>query len=138
MIRIIDIAHYGRWFPYDGRSLPLWWFDTRTEKTVDIDEVCEMYGCKDVNDIDINICKRDGVIPYFRLDIPKLEMEYAKKYLPGEIKKMMEMDARSMDYDFGRIIEKYGLISDWYKYELKVLSDLARKWCEKNYIPFKS
>ena len=81
---------------------------------------------KDTNDIDTDICKEDGVIPYFCLDIPKSEMTYAKEFLPGEVKRMVEMDTRSMDYDFGRIIEKYGLIGHWYNYELKVLVDFAR------------
>lgn len=138
MIRIADIAHYGRWFPYEGGSLPLWWFDVRTEKTVPIEEVHEMCGYNDINDIDADMCKEDGIIPYFRLDIPKLEMEYAKEFLPWEVKRMMEMDTRSMDYDFGRVIEKYGLESHWYNYELQALSDLARQWCGKNHIPFKA
>ena len=42
MVRIQDIAHYGRWFP-DERDYALWWFDREKEKMIDADELCKLF-----------------------------------------------------------------------------------------------
>ena len=44
MVRIQDIAHYGRWFP-DERDYTLWWFDREKEKMIDADELCKLFNC---------------------------------------------------------------------------------------------
>ena len=43
MVRIQDIAHYGRWFP-DERDYTLWWFDREKEKMIDADELSKLFN----------------------------------------------------------------------------------------------
>ena len=56
MVRIQDIAHYGRWFP-DERDYTLWWFDREKEKMIDADELCKLFNC-DVHSLNSILCDK--------------------------------------------------------------------------------
>ncbi len=137
VIKIHNIAHYGRWFPYEKRTYPLWWFDSRFGKMIGADELCCLYGCSDPCELDAAECEYGGYISCFRVDIPELEIEYAGKYLSqAEQKSLLSLDRRSMDRLFRRIIEENGLTRHWYDYELAALSAAAEAWCVSNHIPY--
>ena len=66
MVRIQDIAHYGRWFP-DERDYALWWFDREKEKMIDADELCKLFNC-DVHSLNSILCDNsDFYIAFFAL-----------------------------------------------------------------------
>ena len=132
-MNIIDIAHYGRWYPYYEYAYPIWWFDKEKGEMLSIDDLCSIYGCKDVDELDFNECESSGFVACFRLDIPSLEREYAKVYIPKHDREpLLKKDNKAMDYEFGRVIEVNGLTRHWYEYELKALISAARKWCKEN------
>lgn len=131
----IEIAHYGRWFPYNNYKYPFWWFDQKYKRAVHIDTLCGIMGYKSADEINIDECRMAGYVPWFCLDIPALERKYASIYFPRqESKRLLEMDDRAMDFDFGRVIEELGLNKHWYEYELKALLSAAEAWCQENRI----
>lgn len=104
MVRIQDIAHYGRWFP-DERDYTLWWFDREKEKMIDADELCKLFNC-DVHSLNSILCDNsDFYIACFCVDIPALELEYACKYLDKRLTKdLKEMDSKNRYREFQKII----------------------------------
>ena len=137
MVRIQDIAHYGRWFP-DERDYTLWWFDREKEKMIDADKLCKFFNC-DVHSLDSILCENsDFYIACFRVDIPALELEYTCKYLgKRRAKNLREMDSKNRYREFQTIIERENLVGHWYEYELKHLCGAAEQWCRTNHIPYR-
>ena len=132
MVQIQQIAHYGRWYPYDGRIFPYWWYDTFSGRVINIDDVCMDMGYTDSRDVDVVSCMYEVKIPFFQVNIPELELKYAEEFMRTKVSDMMRMSTKEMDYTFGKYIDEYNLITHWYRYELDVLSKEARKWCNDN------
>ena len=76
-----ELAHYGRWFPDEGHSSPLWWFDARRGEMLPVEAVCRACGCERAEDLDVEACKAVDIIPCFQVDIPALERKYARVYI---------------------------------------------------------
>ena len=131
----VEIAHCGRWFPYNGYRHPFWWFDRKYKRAMHIDALCETMGYKSADGINVDECRMAGYIPWFCLDIPALERDYALTFFPKqESIRLLAMDDRTMDYDFGRVIEKLGMVGHWYAYELEALLSAAEAWRRENRI----
>lgn len=137
MMQMHEIAHYGRWYPFDGRILPYWWYDKFSEQAINIDELCLYMKYSNVNEIDVEDCLCAGKVPFFRVNIPELELKYAKVFMPEEVKIMMQLNMKEMDVYFCKCIEERNSIAHWYRYELDVLTVEARKWCRDNSIPYR-
>ena len=72
----IEIAHYGRWFPYNDYKYPFWWFDQKYKRAVHIDTLCGIMGYKSADEINIDECRMAGYVPWFCLDVYKRQVEY--------------------------------------------------------------
>lgn len=136
MLQLHEIAHYGRWFPYDGRILPYWWYDTFSDQVINIDDMSLNMNFSNVCEIDVGYCICEGKIPFFRVNIPELELKYANEFMRDKVPDMMRVNMEKMDYDFRKYIDENNLIAHWYKYELGVLLVEARKWCYDNNVPY--
>lgn len=139
MIRIQDIAHYGRWFPYYKRDYDLWWFDRSTNQVIRAEELSELLDC-DIHALkNVTASNRDNeYVALFRVDVPALELEYAHAFLPkAEVKRLASMPPKDMDYEFQVIIEHNALIQHWYNYEMDRLTSVAKQWCKQNHIIYK-
>lgn len=137
MMKMHEIAHYGRWFPFENRIFPYWWYDKISEKVINIDELCSYMKYNGVNEIDVDDCLYAGKIPFFRVNIPELEFKYAKVFMSEQVRKMVKLNMEEMDVFFRKCIEEKNLTAHWYRYELNVLTAEARKWCHDNGIPYR-
>lgn len=135
MMQMHEIAHYGRWFPFEGRILPYWWYDKYSERVISIDELCLYMKYSRVSEINVEDCLYAGKVPFFRVNIPELELKYAKVFMPEKVKIMMQLNMEEMDVFFRKCIEERNSTAHWYRYELDVLTVEARKWCHDNSIP---
>lgn len=138
VVNIKDIAHYGRWFPFYKRDYDLWWFDKEKCQMIDAEKMGITFDC-DVHSLHNVISQCDGnYVACFRVDIPALEMEYARIYLSKEeADYLFKLSPKDMDREFQRIIEQEALVRHWYRYELARLSVAAEQWCKDNHIHYK-
>ena len=136
MMKMHEIAHYGRWFPFENRIFPYWWYDKISEKVINIDELCSYMKYNGVNEIDVEDCLYAGKIPFFRVNIPELEFKYAKVFMPEQVRKMVKLNMEERDVFFRKCVEEKNLTAHWYRYELNALTVEARKWCHDNGIPY--
>ena len=128
-----ELAHYGRWFPDEGHSSPLWWFDARRGEMLPVEAVCRACGCERAEDLDVEACKAVDIIPCFQVDVPALERKYACAYIfEPQRTALLRLGDRALDREFGRVIEANGLARHWYAYELRALTEAAQCWQWEN------
>lgn len=139
MVNLTDIAHYGRWFPYYKRDYDLWWFDKENCKMIDAERMGIVFNC-DVHSLRHVISQYgENYVACFRVDIPALEMEYARNYLSKEATNyLFRLSPKDMDREFQSIIEHEALVGHWYRYELAHLNSAAEQWCKDNHIQYKA
>ena len=51
-IKLVDMAHYGRYFSYDERKYPIWWYDRNTESPIFFEDLLRKCSIDDASKID--------------------------------------------------------------------------------------
>lgn len=136
-MKLVDLAHYGRYYSYDKRRYPLWWYDCNSDKAIFIDDILKMTGIADAEVLDRALLKRNGFIPFFQFDILTLEMKYAsERFNVKDYNVLKKLAGEEYDRAFMIALDSKQLLSDWYFYELDALIKSAIVWADKNRIHY--
>lgn len=131
------MAHYGRYFSYDERKYPIWWYDYKAESRIFVEDLLRKCNIDDASKIDYEALKCEGFIPFFQLDILSLELEYADfKFDANENKILQSLGKEEFYYSFMRTIDLKRMRKDWYFNELNALSKEAENWAKENGISY--
>lgn len=118
----------------DYSSLPdvsptVWWLDCTDYSLISQNEVMTRYGYATHSQI-----YDSGVfIPFVRVDIVALEMEYLQKFFPQYMKMI---DKANADVEFKCLIERQHSVQHWSVFERQALRMAIILWCQNNRIPY--
>lgn len=79
------------------------------------------------------ILESENYIPFVRVDIHALKLEYINQYFPKEA---LILDEGNLDVSFAKMIEKLNSVSHWYFYERYALQKAVTQWCKENRIAY--
>ena len=112
-----------------GVTPTIWWLDSTDYSLINQEEVMARYDYTS----HAQIYDSELFIPFVRVDIIALELEYLQIFFPRHRKMVGKTNT---DVEFKRLIESQHSIQHWRAFEEKALKDAIVLWCQENRIPY--
>ena len=121
---------YARYYSHLAPQMQTtWWFSKIDYSLFSQQDLIRNYGYTSSEQIH----ESENYLPFARVDILSLELNYLEQYFPNEIK-VVSRD--NLDASFKCLLDKNNSTSHWYSYEREALRKTVVQWCKKNHIAY--